>query len=607
MPHRFLSMFFALLLAALLASGEARAWTQRTLPSPHGDSQTALTGGNRAPLVAGGDWLLARVTDAGAAVWTSTDRGASWAAAPLNDPGADQARLLSPDTAITWARHRGPVVHARDAAGNWKARSTPADWPLSASWMMDALVVRGEVWMLATVPDAGRIVEGALRLVRFAGGVWQMPVVLGRAGHARLAMLDNGMVALVQAERDDAAGGGWTNWRLTLRTSADGIVWSAPVALVTNLRAPTAQEAAVQLALAPLSGGRLAVAFTGWAYRPHNQLWVKVCDASSGVALALDRMPDAGDMVFSPSLAALPDGRLAVAWQQRIGMDTEILLAEQDASGAWGAAVAVSADPLHLDRDPHLHAMPAGAASPLLVAWTRADAPGAQEWFRLAWGDAGDPPLDSDGDGMPDTQEAGQDMDGDGVDDAYSDKVATWATPAGRIALALESAGGLRRVQSLTTVPVVTSGVRRTIGDPVSFEVHGVGLGGRALVHLMTPWRLPDDAEWLKRDATGRWMPSDALTAPDGTEHGIRIELIDGGAGDEDGLADGVIHDPGVIGAPVGATTRVDPVVSAAGGGGGCLVTAGASSGPWIGWMLTVFAFWMATAGRGMAAARRAG
>ncbi len=566
-------ILFAGLMGLCLAPVSAGAWQQFTLPEANPGSQTAFIG-HRAPISLGaGHWRLARATKGGVAVWESTDAGASWQSVPLMDAGASDALLLDPTHAISWGPDRGPIVHGL-AGGGWQPLSARADWPLPHFRLIDARIVGGEVWALVTVPARGHLVEGSLKLCRWNSGIWSAPVELApQAGAARIAVHPGGRISVLFAERA-GSNQGVQDWRIVSRSSLDGGgSWSAPAVVASGIVAPLAQEAAVQLDAVATGPDTLALAFTGWAYQPHSQLWVKQLDLAAGTPGAAALIPDAGDMVFEPSLAVRADGRLVVVWQQRVGMDLEIYLSEQDAAGAWSASVNVSSDPLHLDRDPALGTDAGGA---MLVAHTRADRPGVREYYRLSIGHAGDPSLDTDGDGMPDAEERGQDVNGDGIDDALSAQVATWADPNGRFALVLEDGiGSLTRVQALATesVGLPEPGDALPLTGLLAFDVVGLAPGATSQVRLVTPMLLPEDAAWLKMNAAGLWRPTPAPVWVDADGHALHIVLTDGGHGDEDGTANGRIHDPGMIGAPLPAPAPTGVGAPAGdGGGGGCLV-----------------------------------
>ncbi len=578
--RRFMSFAFFIVALAVLLPAPARAWQQGALPGSHVMAQTMHYGGDRSPLeTVAGHLLVAKVDAGGATVWSSSDAGAHWSASPLQGP-AEQARMLAAGMVLTWSRYAEPVVH-RMVSGNWVAQSSSA-WPLARSWLFDAAEDAGNVMILASDASTGKLVEGPLYIVRHAGGSWQQPALLasGMVGDARLIRHASGMWTAVWSERLGDSGG-VADWHVMISNSPDaGMTWSAPVEVVAGLLAPASQESAILLAAAALPADSFVLAFTGWSSRPHSQIWVKRIDALSGSGSSLTLLPDAGDMVYSPAVTVQPDGRWEVAWQQKVGIDMEIYLAERSAGGLWGQAMNVSLDPFHLNYDVHIGR---GLSHAVHLAWTRVNAPGNDEVYQYSFGDAADPSPDSDGDGIPDRDEAGFDMDGDGIDDAYSAKVATWSQNEGRYGLVLETAGTLSTVQSLDVASAqVSDPVRqRKLSGMLSFRVTGLQPGGQAQVRLLTPHALPQDARWMKWNAAGYWQDAGLPVRVDG--HGLHIVLTDGGAGDEDRVINGEIVDPGMLTAPLSASSPPEAVpeaAPAAGGGGGCLISMSAEGFP---------------------------
>ncbi|MBI5739648.1 MAG: DUF1573 domain-containing protein [Nitrospirae bacterium] len=81
----------------------------------------------------------------------------------------------------------------------------------------------------------------------------------------------------------------------------------------------------------------------------------------------------------------------------------------------------------------------------------------------------------------------------------------------------------------------------------VSFRVNGLANGATATVTITYPEALPDDSVYYKVDDDG-WHEFDGAVISGNT---VTLTLIDGGAGDADGTANGVIVDPGGVGVPV--------------------------------------------------------
>jgi len=361
--------------------GTAMAWEEHTLPHTSVTTMTAHYGGSKAPLVLDRlHMMTAVVSDQGTEVWWSADAGVSWQVDALYAPYADRVVAISDQLVLSWGLNAVPRLHQNPSAtfGGWS--SMPQPWPL-ASWnvMSVAASASGEVWILTTVADAGKLMEGKLYLVRGnAVSGWSVPVQLsaGSVGDAALVQHSSGLWTAVWSERSA------TTWKVVLSNSSDGQVWSNTLDVATSIVAPQAQEAAVQIAADDLPNEQIALAFTGWEYAPHSQLWSQSVDVNTGAILSPKTLlPDAGDMVYQPSLAALGASRWVVVWQQKKEIDHEILLAYHQTNGTWSHAVNVSSDPQHVDRDPHVRL---GMRHELLVAFTRRLIPDVQEAYVLS-------------------------------------------------------------------------------------------------------------------------------------------------------------------------------------------------------------------------------
>ncbi|MBW2109668.1 MAG: hypothetical protein JRI36_13535 [Deltaproteobacteria bacterium] len=80
---------------------------------------------------------------------------------------------------------------------------------------------------------------------------------------------------------------------------------------------------------------------------------------------------------------------------------------------------------------------------------------------------------------------------------------------------------------------------------------------------------------WYKYDRLHGWQ-ADALkvvSVISDDRKSVRLYLEDGGAGDADGIANGVIVDPGGIGLSYTPQPASDESGGSAGGGGGCFVS----------------------------------
>lgn len=143
--------------------------------------------------------------------------------------------------------------------------------------------------------------------------------------------------------------------------------------------------------------------------------------------------------------------------------------------------------------------------------------------------------------------------------------------------------------------------VQQCIGGCFDFEVSGLGNGGTAVVVLPLSAAVPAATSYnnhivYRKDVSGTWQDFDAadgnaiatanpvssnpLVCPeagsssytDGLNDGhlcLRLTIVDGGANDADGLANGTVVDPGGIGVGASITSSIgDPAIGSSGGGG---------------------------------------
>ena len=573
---------------SLTLQHHALAWEQHTLPTSYIDSSTPHYGGNKAPLVLSPFHIQVATPDiSGITLWNSTNDGIDWTATRIAYTNFSHVYLATSSLALGWGETQAPTMfHRAVSSGSWRASSFA--WPL-ANWnIIDVSTsTAGDMVVLATTPHNGYLVEGELFIIRGNSNGWQQPVRLShtqsQVGDASFIQHDSGLQSVVWSERSG------NDWHIMLSNSSDGITWTSPVAIVEHIAAPYFQEAAVHIAADTLNQDEIALAFTGWGMQAHSQIWSKALDAHTGATThALTLLPDAGDMVHQPSLAVLAQDTWAVAWQQTIGIDTEIFVAQHHADGSWSEAINVSADALHMDRDPHIAQ---GSSQTLNIAYTRRIQADIQEVYMFSEGDVSDPSLDADGDGIANSQEQGFDIDHDGIDDAFSARVATWQAEDGRYALMVEGNGELRQVQapSLINANIEKPSTHNVSGNLFSFQIHALNQGETTQIHVLTPHVLDQDVTWLKLNSQAQWSDDEREhVRMDEAGKGLIIQLTDGGSGDEDGIADGIIVDPAVLATPKSTTapTSKNITQSPTNAEQACLITSHQS--PWMAIALTI-------------------
>jgi chitinase len=111
----------------------------------------------------------------------------------------------------------------------------------------------------------------------------------------------------------------------------------------------------------------------------------------------------------------------------------------------------------------------------------------------------------------------------------------------------------------------------RLPGSMVAYKLMLHRPGQRALVtiHLSDP--APAGATWIKYDAVNGWQDYSHHAAISVDRLSVTVEVKDGGYGDADGVANGVILDPAGLSLTADSTSVVT-AGSSGGGGGGCFI-----------------------------------
>ncbi len=174
---------------------------------------------------------------------------------------------------------------------------------------------------------------------------------------------------------------------------------------------------------------------------------------------------------------------------------------------------------------------------------------------------------DSDGDGVSDDEESTYDGNGDGISDRLQSDVATFNTATGSGLITIYTGSGiLSNVQSYDITELPSSPTldeedgqdckvgkyfceEKVLAFPhglYGFHVIGLSPGESTQVTLIFPDTIPQDGFWYYYNSnTNTWSDFSANTEQltDG-DNVVLLNLTDGGAGDSDNLANGVIEDP---------------------------------------------------------------
>jgi hypothetical protein len=102
-----------------------------------------------------------------------------------------------------------------------------------------------------------------------------------------------------------------------------------------------------------------------------------------------------------------------------------------------------------------------------------------------------------------------------------------------------------------------------------NLTVNNPGDVAEVMVYLSEPAKKGD--KWFKYDSVNGWQDYSAHSWFSADRKSVTLELQDGGYGDADGMANGVIVDPSGLGSSGDSS-------SSGGGGGGCFM---ATTSPW--------------------------
>lgn len=207
---------------------------------------------------------------------------------------------------------------------------------------------------------------------------------------------------------------------------------------------------------------------------------------------------------------------------------------------------------------------------------------------RFRTGESG---LDRDGNGIPDHQEVGIsiDLDNNTIADAEQDdlRCVNVLEGASQMAVCAPDGSGVARIAAMESTDSATLGSDNRIPFDlplglISFRLEMDQVGGIARIRVYFSEPAPQAARWVKYDIINGWQDYSAHAAFALDRLSAEIEIQDGGDGDADGVANGIVIDPSGYGiATTGAAFDMSDSYSLEGssasmssdGGGGCFVS----------------------------------
>ena len=222
--------------------------------------------------------------------------------------------------------------------------------------------------------------------------------------------------------------------------------------------------------------------------------------------------------------------------------------------------------------------IPAGLLRPAQRYWIRVrhrDSTGLwSPWSQaLSFDTSAVAPDDQDGDGIDDAYQVNgfTDVNGNGVDDAR-EGVRVIQDPEQGMAMGVRVSGqgkiGRLGALPLSAVPATLLPAEKMPYGMFSFRIDGLDVDltnpSEVTLTFYFPEALPADLMWYKYDIAGEKMKDfSSQIAVDGSK--VTLTLTDGGAGDADGIINGVIVDPSGAALP----SSLKPAGFGSGGGGG--------------------------------------
>jgi chitinase len=176
---------------------------------------------------------------------------------------------------------------------------------------------------------------------------------------------------------------------------------------------------------------------------------------------------------------------------------------------------------------------------------------------------------DLNGDGIPDNQE------GSNVQVAVSRSLSAAPLHCEPTEIVAESEDTISAIEQVVLLDPAEFEIDETTPDrlPSAMLAYKLMLdqpGQRALVTIRLSNAAPDGSTWFKYDAINGWQDYSDHTVFSADGHAVTVEVKDGGYGDADGVANGIIVDPAGLSAAVVSSPTA---ATGGGGGGGCFIT----------------------------------
>jgi hypothetical protein len=208
----------------------------------------------------------------------------------------------------------------------------------------------------------------------------------------------------------------------------------------------------------------------------------------------------------------------------------------------------------------------------------------ASEWSSYGYFTTANSGADLNADGIPDAQAAdpAADLDQDGVKDFLQTHIKSLKMEGTQVQMGVSikdcpAALAIEYVESEDPQQADAHAAGKPLRMPfglINFRIAVARPGDSAAVTIHFSRPAPRSGKWYKYDpVSGSWFDFSALARFAADRRSVTLSLTDGGNGDADGIANGVIVDPAGI-------VEVDEILGgASSGGGGCFIDAAGANG----------------------------
>jgi len=164
-----------------------------------------------------------------------------------------------------------------------------------------------------------------------------------------------------------------------------------------------------------------------------------------------------------------------------------------------------------------------------------------------------------------------------GISGFPADAVTITSVTNENLGVYVNGGGNITRLNPIDpdTVADTTNKPQNLIYGLVDLEVKVDTPGDSATVTLYLPQSAPEGYKWFKYNANSGWYDFSDHAEFNADRNQVILTLVDGGVGDDDGVANGVIKDPSGLGTAGGGGSP-NVTSSGGGGGGGCFIATAA-------------------------------